>query len=119
MLISELFVSQKQQELWQLANRTDAPKLCLRIKNGNQSLHNKILSINPLGLEGIDNLRQANDGFVYFGTLKHSMPDSQGNIEVLNDFLLPPAVQPTAQLKVQIKTSEQPVTQKETRHRGR
>lgn len=43
-------------------------------------MHNKILSINPLGLEGTDNLRQANDGFVYFGTLKHSMPDLQGNI---------------------------------------
>lgn len=51
-----------------------------------------MLSINPLGLDGKDNLRQANDGYVYFGTLKHSMPDAKGNLEILNDFILPPSI---------------------------
>jgi len=39
-------------------------------------------------------MRNANDGIVYFGTLKHSYPDAKGNIEVLNDFVLPSAQQP-------------------------
>jgi hypothetical protein len=47
------------------------------------------LEIDALGLKGPDNARNCNDGVVYFGTLKHSQPDTKGNIEVLNDFILP------------------------------
>jgi hypothetical protein len=78
-------------QLHQIAFSKDAPRLNLRIKNGNQSFQNRILEINALGLQGEDNIRRAYDGTVYFGTLKHSMPDSKGNLEVLNDFILPPS----------------------------
>ena len=78
-------------QLLQVAQSQDAPRLNLRIKNGNQSFQNRILEINALGLQGEDNIRQAFDGYVYFGTLKHSMPDAKGNLEVLNDFILPPS----------------------------
>lgn len=43
-------------------------------------------------MQGPDNNRRANDGHVYFGTLKHSLPDARGNLEILNDFILPPSV---------------------------
>lgn len=66
----------------------DAPRLTLRIKNGNTAHYNKVLEIGPLGLVG--GLRSAEDGNVYFGTLKHSMPDAKGNYTTLNDFILPP-----------------------------
>lgn len=65
-----------------------APKLCLRIKNGNTEHYNRQLEITPMGLIG--SLRGAEDGFVFFGTLKHSMPDNKGQFTVLNDFVLPP-----------------------------
>ena len=66
----------------------------LRIKNGNISHYNKMLEVTPLGLVGSS--RGAEDGFVYFGTLKHSMPDLRGKYTVLNDFVLPPFQVPTA-----------------------
>ena len=64
------------------------PRLNLRIKNGNSAFYDKVLEITPLGLEG--GLRQALDGYVFLGTLKHSMPDERGRFQVINDFILPP-----------------------------
>lgn len=87
--ITDLAVPQKYEHLWKIANREKPPKLLLRIKNGNSNHHNKVLEIDALGLKGPENARNGNDGVVYFGTLKHSQPDSKGNIEVLNDFILP------------------------------
>ncbi len=51
-------------------------RLSLRIKNGNSAHYNKLLEITPSGLIG--GLRNVEDGHVFFGTLKHSMPDSKG-----------------------------------------
>ena len=58
--IKPLFTSQtrvntKIENLWQVANRENAPKMFLRIKNGNQLFHNKVLEINSLGLQGPEN----------------------------------------------------------------
>jgi hypothetical protein len=44
--------------------------------------------VTPLGLDKSN--RPEKDGHVYLGTLVHSLPDSKGNIQVLNDFILPP-----------------------------
>ena len=66
----------------------DAPTLKLRIRNGASAFYNKVLVITPLGLAGSD--RGAEDGNVYLGTLKHSMPDCNGKFTILNDFVLPP-----------------------------
>lgn len=76
------------QRLRQVEHISEAPRLSLRIKNGNSSHYNKLLEVTPTGLVG--SLRNADDGNVYFGTLKHSMPDSKGKFTVLNDFVLPP-----------------------------
>ena len=72
----------------EIARRADAPKLKLRIINGNSSHYNQVLSLNPLGLEG--SIRKQQDGYVYFGTLKNSMPDKKGKYAVVNDYILPP-----------------------------
>ena len=97
--ISELAVPAKYEHLWKIANRENPPKLYLRIKNGNSNHHNKVLEIDALGLKGSDNARNGNDGIVYFGTLKHSQPDAKGNIEVLNDFILPASQLPASTCK--------------------
>ena len=76
-----------QQKLQAIASQKSAPKLQLRIKNGNSEHYNEVLKINPLGLSGSQ--RCSEDGFVFFGTLKHSMPEQNGKITVLNDFVLP------------------------------
>ena len=72
----------------QIAAQPNAPKLSLRIKNGNSQHYNKMLEITPLGLVGAH--RGAEDGNVYMGTLKHSMPDAKGKYTIMNDFVLPP-----------------------------
>lgn len=70
--INDLVVPAKSEHLLKIANRPNPPKLSLRIKNGNTKYHNKVLDIDALGLKGPENMRNANDGVVYFGTLKHS-----------------------------------------------
>ena len=75
-------------KLNQIAMSEDAPTLNLRIRNGASEYYNKVLVITPLGLSGSD--RGVEDGNVYMGTLKHSMPDINGKFTVLNDFVLPP-----------------------------
>ena len=74
--------------LRQIAASPSAPKLSLRIKNGNSSHYNTHLELTPIGLVG--GLRGADDGFTFLGTLKHSMPDAQGQYSILNDYVLPP-----------------------------
>ena len=51
-----------------------------------------MLEITPQGLVGSQ--RGVEDGNVYFGTLRHSMPDIKGKYTVLNDFVLPPFQHP-------------------------
>lgn len=78
-----------------IAMSEDAPTLKLRIRNGAHSHYNKVLVVSPLGLAGSE--RGAEDGNVYLGTLKHSMPDMNGKFTVLNDFVLPPFQLPGSQ----------------------
>ena len=66
----------RMSQLRHIATNEQAPKLFLRIKNGNSSHYNHQLELTPLGLQG--GLRGAEDGDSYFGTLKHSMPDARG-----------------------------------------
>ena len=54
-----------------------------------------MLEVTPLGLVG-SHRPQAEDGHVFMGTLKHSMPNSQGKYTILNDFVLPPFQMPQA-----------------------
>jgi hypothetical protein len=63
-------MQQRVTRIKQIIARSEAPRLKLRIKNGNSAHYNKVLEITPLGLEG--SLRSDEDGFVFFGTLKHS-----------------------------------------------
>lgn len=71
-----LDLTSRIERLKELASLPKMPRLNLRIKNGNSAFYDKILEITPLGLEG--GLRQALDGYVFLGTLKHSMPDERG-----------------------------------------
>lgn len=121
---SELAVNSKYEHLWRIASQTNPPMLSLRIKNGNSQSHNKMLQIDALGLQGDDNLRNTRDGHVYFGTLKHSLPDAKGNIEVLNDYVLPTTTAPTGHPLRDPKTVQQLLgdescEQRQPRHRGR
>lgn len=81
-------LTQRIEKLKEIASMPKMPRLNLRIKNGNSAFYDKVLEITPLGLEG--GLRQALDGYVFLGTLKHSMPDEKGRFQVINDFILPP-----------------------------
>ena len=69
-------LTRRIERLKEIASTCKMPRLNLRIKNGNSAYYDKILEITPLGLEG--GLRQALDGYVFLGTLKHSMPDERG-----------------------------------------
>ena len=81
----------------QIVKQKDAPRLSLRIINGNSTHYNQVLEITPLGLVG--SLRGEEDGYVYFGTLKHSMPDTKGRFTVINDYVLPPFQLPSTLTK--------------------
>ena len=81
-------LTRRIERLKEIASAPKMPRLNLRIKNGNSAFYDKVLEITPLGLEG--GLRQALDGYVFLGTLKHSMPDERGRFQVVNDFILPP-----------------------------
>jgi hypothetical protein len=118
---SELAINPKYEHLWHIANQANPPLLSLRIKNGNSASHNKVLHIDALGLQGDDNLRKTRDGHVYFGTLKHSLPDSKGNLEVLNDYVLPATSMPVSRdpKAIQQLLVADGCDQKQPRHRGR
>ena len=81
-------LQQRIEKLKEIASAPKMPRINLKIKNGNSAFYDKVLEVTPLGLEG--GLRQAADGYVFLGTLKHSMPDERGRFEVINDFILPP-----------------------------
>lgn len=71
--------------LAQLAGSTNAPRLSLKIKSGQQKTGH--LDITAQGL--VDSHRKALDGQVFFGTKKKSLPDTKtGHIQILNDFVI-------------------------------
>ena len=86
--MSGAILTKRIERLKEIASMSKMPRLNLRIKNGNSAFYDKVLEITPLGLEG--GLRQALDGYVFLGTLKHSIPDEKGRFQVINDFILPP-----------------------------
>ena len=62
--------------------------------------------------------RGADDGFTYFGTLKHSMPDARGQFSILNDYVLPPFQMPKQSVAQSPITHQQHIDSSNTYRMG-